>query len=164
MTDAEKITNYETYKHIDVIIRLLVGMQAELGKRIISHDRSKLADPELKTFTEFTPKLKDSTYGSAEYKGFLKDMAPALAHHYANNRHHAEFFENGMRGMTIIDLLEMIVDWRASTLRHKDGDIMRSIELNQERFGYSDDIKSLLINTIAVLDKYVAPLESQKDL
>jgi len=164
MTDEEKITNYETYKHIDVVIRLLVGMQAEIGKRIISHDRSKLADPELQTFTEFTPKLKDSTYGSEEYKGFLKAMAPALAHHYANNRHHAEFFPNGMRGMTLIDLLEMIVDWRASTMRHASGDIMKSIEINQERFGYSDDIKSLLINTITVLDRYIEPLESQKEL
>ena len=38
------------------------------------------------------------------------------------------------------------------TLRHDDGDILKSIELNQERFGYSDEIKHILINTAHQLD------------
>ena len=32
-----------------------------------------------------------------------------------------------------------------------DGDIFRSIEINQKRFGYSDDIKALLRNTAEFL-------------
>ena len=36
-------------------------------------------------------------------------------------------------------------------MRHNDGDIMKSIEINQERFGYSDDLKQLLINTACLL-------------
>jgi hypothetical protein len=41
----------------------------------------------------------------------------------------------------------MICDWLAAVKRHKDGDIFRSIEVNQERFGYSDEIKEILKNT-----------------
>lgn len=56
--------------------------------------------------------------------------------------------EHGIHGMTLLDLVEMFCDWKAATLRHKDGDIRRSIELNQKRFGYSDDLKRILLNTV----------------
>lgn len=89
----EKATNDETWKHIHVIRRLISGAQLELSQRALEHDQSKLSAPEVDTFTEFTPKLKDSTYGSEEYQGFLKAMKPALDNHYAMNRHHPEWFK-----------------------------------------------------------------------
>lgn len=49
--------------------------------------------------------------------------------------------------MNLIDLLEMICDWKASSERHADGNIFNSIEVNQKRFGYSDDLKKILKNT-----------------
>jgi hypothetical protein len=42
----------------------------------------------------------------------------------------------------------MIVDWKAASERHADGDILRSIEINQSRFGYSDELKQILVNTV----------------
>ena len=36
----------------------------------------------------------------------------------------------------------------AAVKRHEDGDILLSIELNQRRFGYSDELKQILINTV----------------
>jgi hypothetical protein len=98
-------------------------------------------------FDEYTPKLAGCTYGSDEYKQFLKELKVALNHHYSIGRHHPEHFENGIRGMNLVDLVEMICDWYAATKRHNDGDMMKSIAMNQERFGYSDDIKALLENT-----------------
>ena len=55
--------------------------------------------------------------------------------------------ELGINGMCLIDLLEMLCDWKAATLRHKDGDLRRSIDINQKRFGYSDEMKAILHNT-----------------
>jgi len=75
-------------------------------------------------------------------------MKIALDHHYAENRHHPEHFENGIQEMNIVDICEMIADWKAASLRHADGDIMKSIEINQKRFEYSDELKSILINTV----------------
>jgi hypothetical protein len=37
------------------------------------------------------------------------------------------------------------------TMRHNDGDIWRSIEINQKRFGYSDELKAILQNTVVRL-------------
>lgn len=91
LTQEESATNAETWKHIDTVMRLLASAQIELMRRQFTHDRSKLVPPEVSTFVEFTPKLKESTYGSEEYKGFLKEMAPALENHYSHNRHHPEY-------------------------------------------------------------------------
>lgn len=138
----------ETRKHIATVSAILNRVIQSLMNRAQVHDQSKLEDFESDTFEIYTAKLKGCTYGSPEYKQFLKDMKPALDHHYANNRHHPEFHEEGIQGMSLVDLLEMVVDWKAATLRHADGDIMKSLELNQERFGYSDELKQIFINTV----------------
>jgi len=138
----------DTEEHIEMVKTIGLDVTNKFWKRLCDHDESKLNPPEKEIFDEFTPKLKHSTYGSDDYKQFLKDMKPALDHHYANNRHHPEHFPNGMNDMNLIDLLEMLVDWKAATLRHDDGDILRSIEINQERFGYSDEMKELLLRTV----------------
>lgn len=53
----------------------------------------------------------------------------------------------GIRAMNLIDLLEMLCDWKAAGLRHDDGDLMRSIKINQKRFGYSDELAGIFRNT-----------------
>ena len=142
----------ETYEHILVVQGYLNAVVKELLDRAHGHDASKVQDPERATFDEFTPKLKHSTFGSDEYKGFLRDMGAGLQHHYANNRHHPEHHDAGIAGMNLIDLVEMICDWLAATQRHANGDIRRSIDVNQERFGYGDELRAILHNTIDVLE------------
>ncbi len=140
----------DTREHIATVRRFLGRMVDDLTRRQHEHDASKLVSPEVEAFDEFTPKLKGSTYGSEEYKDFLAAMGPALAHHYAHNSHHPEHFPDGIKGMSLLDVLEMLCDWKAATLRHADGDIRRSIEINQKRFGYSDELKALLLNTLSL--------------
>jgi hypothetical protein len=137
-----------TYEHIQTVQGLLAKVIADLQHRQLVHDRSKLVSPEVEVFDEYTPKLAASTYGSDEYKGFLAGMKVGLDHHYQFNRHHPEFFDNGVKGMSLVDLIEMLCDWKAATLRHNDGDIRKSIEINQKRFGYSDELKETLLNTV----------------
>lgn len=136
-----------TLKHSRRVDVLLMELMWEIGLRVTQHDASKLEDPEKTTFDTYSPLLRDCTYGSDEYKGYLEAMKPALAHHYANNRHHPEHFENGVAGMTLVDLVEMLADWKAATERHADGDLERSLEINRERFGMSDQLVSILRNT-----------------
>ena len=121
----------------------------ELEERGINHDHSKLVSPEKEGFDIWTPALRGTTYGSEEYKRFLKELGKVLAHHYQVNRHHPEHFENGIYGMNIIDLTEMICDWKAASERHNDGDIIDSINnINKTRFGYDDSMEKVLKNTV----------------
>ena len=50
--------------------------------------------------------------------------------------------------MSLLSLIEMLTDWKSATMRHDDGDIMKSIQINQNRFKYSDELKHIFQNTI----------------
>lgn len=142
-----------TLKHRCLVMDFLGIVINELFRRGDTHDQSKLREPELEAFALATPKLAGSTYGSEEYKANLRSIKPAVDHHHQTNRHHPEFHGDlGMRGMNLVDLVEMICDWKAASMRHNDGDIRKSVELNQKRFGYSDDLKAILLNTIDFLE------------
>ena len=138
----------ETLTHIKQVASFINKIVLNLNIRAFDHDQSKLESPEREIFDEYTPKLKDTTYGSDKYNGYLKEMKVALDHHYKQNRHHPEHHENGVKDMNLIDLIEMLCDWKAATMRHADGDIMKSIEHNQKRFGYSNELASIFKNTI----------------
>ena len=137
----------DTLLHIKRVNELLLGVAKELMDRAIRHDSSKLEEPEKYLFDKMTPKLKGLTYGSEEYKKSLDELKPALDHHYANNSHHPEYYKNGIDDFTLVDLIEMFLDWKAASERHEDGDIFRSIEINKNRFKMSDQLVLILNNT-----------------
>lgn len=128
----------------------------ELLHRAEQHDQTKLESPEKELFDEFTEKLRACTYASDEYNANKKLMGEALNHHYAHNRHHPEHHKHGIKDMTLIDLIEMLCDWKSSSMRHNDGNILKSIEKNQERFGYSDDLRIIFENTANLMKKHNA--------
>ena len=162
MTEQEKITNFETLQHIIHVRNFLDKIIIELLNRGELHDNSKLEEPELATFVEYTPKLAQSTYGSEKYiQQNLKEMKTALVHHYAGNRHHPEHFkeeadatlrQTPVNCMNLVDIVEMLCDWKAATMRHDDGDIMKSIEINRKRFLLSDQLVCILKNTVMMFE------------
>ena len=157
LTEKQKATNWETLKHIELVMQFLETMKHELSRRQFSHDRSKLESPEMEMFEQFTHRLAGMTYGSDEYKECLEEMKrSALGHHYENNRHHPEFFEDGVEGMNLIDVLEMLCDWAAAVRRHNDGNLERSIEINTERFNLSPQVVKILKNTVPMIQSIYA--------
>ena len=193
----------DTLDHIHRVKALMERVGLDVLGRGVSHDATKLLPPEKPIFDEFTPKLKGCTYGSDEYKGYLKEMSKALEHHYRMNRHHPEHFRlwkcsvcdgvfrdaetrpsdcyegnprfcpkccpvgtimecilepranvEGMGGMNLIDLLEMLADWKAASERPADGDIKRSLEINEKRFNIPKPLMQILWNTVRDLGWY----------
>jgi len=153
LTIEQKATNAETWKHIHRVRTLLDFCIAKLLDRGKNHDQSKLESPEVEMFTEYTPQLAQTTFGSTEYNELKKKLKPALDHHYANNRHHPEHFKNGIEDMNLVDLIEMICDWKASSERHNDGNIRKSIELNCGRFEITPQLMKILENTADLLSQ-----------
>lgn len=143
---------FKTMRHIETVRNYINLFVRELLKRGEQHDQSKLEEPEAKLFEEVTHELRGLTYGSEEYEVSLKKLEPALKHHYAHNRHHAEHFNDGINDMNLIDVLEMLIDWKASSLRQNDGNLLKSLEENKERYGISDQLFSILLNTVEWLD------------
>lgn len=151
LTTEEQAANYQTTKHIRLVQRLLHSVVKDLLDRADRHDLSKLERPEVDGFAKAKP-LAGMTYGSAEFDEQKKSLQVALDHHYARNSHHPEHFKNGVNDMTLLDVLEMFVDWKASSLRHNDGNIRKSIEINANRFGLSPQLMRVLENTAALFD------------
>jgi len=165
----------DTERHIQTVRRGLFLVVTELTRRAQAHDESKLRSPEVEIFDRFTSKLAKLKYSTPEYSACLKELGPALDHHYANNDHHPEFFGRhvcvqcglddrtdpctcgGPRrprvdDMNLWQIVEMLVDWKAAGLRH-GGNLISSIEANQERFGYSDEFRQILLNSVPLIDE-----------
>jgi hypothetical protein len=151
LTESQKATNYDTFRHIERVRNLLNVCVKDLLHRGELHDQSKLDSPEVEYFAEYTSKLASCTYGSPEYEANKKAIKPALDHHYAHNRHHPEHFKHGVDDMNLLDIVEMLCDWKASSERHNDGNIRKSIEHNANRFNMSPQLVKILENTANLL-------------
>lgn len=151
LTLEEKAHSYETMRHIEQVRKNLNFMIKELLARGEEHDQSKMESPEVEAFTN-APSIKNITYNSPEYNEIKKNLGPALEHHYAKNSHHPEHHKNGIRDMNLIDILEMLCDWKASTARNAAGNLLKSIEINGYKYHMSQDLICILENTAKLLD------------
>lgn len=60
--------------------------------------------------------------------------------------------QTSVNGMNLADIVEMLCDWKASSERHNNGNIRRSIEKNAERFGLAPQLVRILENSVAQWD------------
>lgn len=146
--DKTILGKLEALKHIHRVRVLLYQMIEELDRRAREHDQSKLESPEAEVYGEYTPELAKVEYDSPEYKALLEKVRPAVEHHYSKNRHHPEHWPNGINDMTILDLCELLADWKAATERNKNGNIRTSIEKNTKRFGIEPQLAQIMQNTV----------------
>jgi hypothetical protein len=159
-TETTYDSRVDTLMHSRRVGELVITLVSEMLVRATQHDLSKTQPPEVEFFDRLTPRLRTLKYGdddgvSNEYRASLAELGPALEHHYAHNRHHPEHWgQAGVAGMTLVDLVEMLCDWKASTERMAPGtgDLARSIEIAKKRFGLSDQLAQILANTAVEFD------------
>ena len=153
MNDDVVLSNMDTVKHIHAVRGNVYKVMSELDYRARNHDNSKLESPEQEIFGANYKDLQKTVYGTEEYVELLKKVKPALDHHYANNRHHPEHWPNGIEDMTLVDLIEMLCDWKAATARNKDVNIRKSIEHNAKRFNMTPQLEKIFHNTVREMFK-----------
>ena len=139
-------STHDTLNHCGRVNALLHICMLELSERARAHDASKYEEPEKSAFDRATPLLQTVEYGTPEYNAVKAQLGEALQHHYAHNSHHPEHYPNGMEGMSLLDLLEMLCDWKAAGERMQNGSLEASIRINRERFGDSP-LLTVLENT-----------------
>lgn len=144
----------ETLKHVNEVRANIWTLIKELDRRAAVHDSSKFEEPERSVFASKTPKLAKTEYGTPAYQELLEEVRPAILHHYSKNTHHPEHWPNGVEGMDLLDVVEMLSDWAAAVKRNKNGNVHKSIQVNRERFGLSDQLVSILENTV---NRYFKP-------
>lgn len=153
LTDSEVLDSVlDTQEHANKVESYIDAVIMELNRIKKIHDKSKMTPPELLYFAKYGPMLKNLTYGSDEYKKCLEEMQKGIAHHYENNPHHPEYHKDGIRGMNLVNITEMLCDWYAASRRHDNGDINESLKINKKRFNISEDLIEILRNTIEFID------------
>jgi hypothetical protein len=141
----------DTHAHIGKVANRLYEISARLARRAHVHDASKLEEPEKSGYGQLITKLADIVYGSAEYRAALSEAKSTIDHHYAHNSHHPEHYENGIMGMSLLDIVEMLADWKAASERTKQGSIAASLVHNADRFGIGQQLAAILENTVKEL-------------
>jgi hypothetical protein len=81
-----------TYQHISLVQAHMAIVIADLQRRQMAHDQSKLASPEREAFDEFGDHLARAPYGTPAYEQAKAIVGEALKHHYAVNDHHPEHY------------------------------------------------------------------------
>lgn len=158
---TEKQYLIDTREHIGLVRYWMSAATANLAFRSLEHDKSKLEDPEATGFRRMhnDRKLQSMVYGSEAYMAQLATHDDVVQHHYAGNDHHPEYHEGGVKAMSLLSVLEMLCDWKASTTRMQDGNLLESIKINAKRFGYGEEFECLLINTALELGMITKPEE-----
>lgn len=138
-------------EHINLVRNYIRVFTNDLSLRASLHDLSKLRPPEFEIFSGLEHELSNLKYGTPEYDVSKKKLGEALVHHYQNNRHHPEHYEGGINDMALGDIIEMFCDWKAASMRVKDGNFEQSLLINKERFGMSHQLYAILENTRKLL-------------
>lgn len=136
--------------HVSLVrenISLLIG---KLLDRAEKHDFTKTIDPERSAFDELQKVIDadgPAERGTPEYHRRTGLLGEALSHHYTYNSHHPEHYPNGIAGMDLIDLVEMVCDWRAANVQ-RDGGAPMSLSYSIEKYGIDPQLASILKNTV----------------
>lgn len=142
----------DTWEHVEKVRELIDFVAGELRRRGLAHDASKFQSPEKEMYEIYRPRLDTEVLGSEENKRTLEAMGEGLRHHYRENRHHPEHYPNGIAGMNLIDLTEMVCDWKVAAARKGQA---VNMAWACERFGIQPDelLYHIIQNTIQSLEK-----------
>lgn len=114
--------------------KLMAMGQFNLGKTLIAnsflHDNSKFFGCEWDYLSVDTPDTHD--------------LKIAVMQHNRTNKHHPEFYDNGIHGMPIVAIAEMVCDWKArsaergtSLMAWVEGEAMKRYAFSKENSVYT---------------------------
>jgi Family of unknown function (DUF5662) len=137
----------DTLAHVHAVRDNIGTFVTEMLRRARVHDASKLSPDEKPIFDEVFPMLEGVSYGSREWKAAMERAAAALEHHYRCNSHHPEYYAaQGVAGMDLFDLVEMLCDWMAAAKRNPADGV--KLDHNVRQFGLAPQLASILGNTL----------------
>ena len=154
ITKAAKETKAQEYlemnkAHIAEFQQAIDTLTEKLKQRAKAHDASKLKEPELTQYTEAEEKLENFKPGSKSYLTFARKEDIILSKHYSKNPHHVEHFKNGFNDMTILDLVDVLTDWR---LDCGDEDWNKFVDDRKDYYKMSDQLVDIFKNSKDVLE------------
>jgi len=138
----------DTLRHIAAVGERLDIFVVELLRRGRVHDASKFTPEEKSAYDDAIPAINGLPYGSADYNAVVARVQPALDIHYSRNSHHPQFYGNdGVSGMDLFDVVEMLCDWMAAAQRNPADGVR--LDINATAFRIDPQLAAILANTLA---------------
>lgn len=137
----------DTLAHIHHVRDNIGVFVAEMLRRGRVHDASKFTAEEKPALDAALPLLEGVAYGSPEFQAVLDRIGPALQNHYRCNSHHPEHYgADGVAGMDLFDVVEMVCDWMAAAQRHPTDGV--KVTHNVRQFGIDQQLEAIITNTL----------------
>lgn len=147
----ERLANYvvhifQVFDHKGLVFIYSLSFCKDFLLRAIFHDLSKVYPDELKGFSVTSRIFRKIPYGGSLYAEYRQKTSEVLKLHYQRSKHHPEHYEKGVQGMSLLDIVEMFVDWTAASRRQSKGSLRSSIRQNKDRFGLGEVLTDIFIN------------------
>lgn len=141
----------DTILHVGEVAENLEVCASNLRQRGFAHDRTKFKALEFDAFVSTREKFKKANFGTPEYQACIDIIKPAVDSHYANNSHHTGYYQNGIKDMSLLDILEMVCDWKAANRRSPDLDFDESINRCVKKYNISPELEKIIRTTLQQL-------------
>lgn len=136
-------------RHRDYVRLALLNVIHDLERRLLAHDASKMLDDEFAGFARINAVARINKFGTPEYKESMQREKATIDLHFSRNSHHAEHaslnlqgsevaeYEVGLRGMSFLDVIEMVCDWWGARKGYDDNRMTwpESVKMNLESKG-----------------------------
>ena len=143
------------YNHIRCVQSAIFYISNELQNRAMSHDSSKFSEDEINGYSRFEDMPDGLEYGSMEYKSAMAkvmDGNNCFELHSKRNDHHPEFYDSPS-DMGFLQVIEMVCDWHGAHEAYgNDGGWLESVEINIEKYRFSESQKWLVHEVSLFLD------------
>lgn len=138
-------------RHVQFVREGIGLVTAELERRGVVHDASKMSDDEFAGFARINAAARINKFGSPEYSESMDRERPTIDLHFRRNSHHPEFHDQ-----TFLDVIEMVCDWWGARKGYDDPRPWKaSVALNLKAKG-----KHLTAAQIWLAEEVAAFLES----
>lgn len=135
------------FRHVAIVRKNLAKISNALNERARVHDLSKFSEDEFAGFVEVNRIAREHPYGSKEYVESLKDNK-VIELHFSRNSHHHEYYPHGVADMSLLDIIEMVADWKAASETYGQTSFADALEFQRKRFDLTDS-QMWLIRLIA---------------
>ena len=130
----------------DVINSLSVKEAKTLRQRALDHDLSKYS------------KQQFDLYCDKFFRKIECDFNSAWEHHYRNELHHPEKYKENKKEMELLDILEMIIDWHAMSIKFNNSSLEYFLNKKEElknNFNFLENNFELIEDILKSLNKQV---------
>lgn len=129
------------------LVRQYGGQIAHATIHLIErHDLDTLEPKYASQWEKFYPYIK-AVFGSAEYRTRQEEMKGLLDEHRKRTRHHPERWEEGIGAMNLMEVSEYVADNLERCRSRGDGNLRRSLEINQGPHKIQSQTMSIILNT-----------------